>query len=154
MSASTAPTLEYSQHHQVEAPIVDASTAFRPYWRRRDRLAKLCTEKLITPRELRAAIGFRIIWNSAHRADMHASAWDAARLDRHCRRPSSGPGEQQLAALRRLAAIRQALGVLFVLIEWLVIEEASWCEIGRRLDVHHATAKTWTLAALAALAGL
>jgi hypothetical protein len=150
---TNAPSAEYQQHGAFEEPKLDEA-AFRPFWRRRDRLEKLYATGLITSRELRAAIAFRTAWEVAHRGTLHAAPWDVVRLDRHCRRPPPGPGEHQLAALRRLAAVRQALGALYELLRMAVLEEMSWCEIGRRLDVHHKTAKDWTCAAIAALAAL
>jgi hypothetical protein len=61
-------------------------------------------------------------------------------------------GEAQADALARLRSIAQKLGGLYVLVEWTVIEEESWCAIARRLGVDPRTAKTWAMAAIAALA--
>ena len=75
-------------------------------------------------------------------------------LDKHCRRPGMTMNEGQLVALRRLRSIAEKLGSLYVLLELAVIEEQAWCKIARRLKVDPKTAKTWSLAAIAALAAL
>jgi hypothetical protein len=149
----TSPTPEFLRHGPVEPPQVDG-TAFRPYWRRGDRLERLCRTGVITPAELRAATAFRALWERAHRGDTHAMQWGGVTLDRHCwgRRPE--PGERQLGALHRLRVIRHQLGALFILLEMAVVAEASWCEIGHRLGIDPKTARTWSCAAIAGLAAL
>jgi hypothetical protein len=149
----SAPTSEYLQHGSVAPPRIDA-TEFRPYWRRRDRLERLCADGIITPAELRAAHAFRATWEIAHREDTHPMQWGGVTLDRHCRGRRPEPGDRKLDALRWLRTISRQLGALFVLLELAVIEELSWCALGRRLDVDSRTARTWSCAAIAGLAAL
>jgi hypothetical protein len=152
-AAGNRPAPEYLQHGPIAPPRIDA-TEFRPYWRRRDRIERLCVDGVITPAELRAALAFRGAWEIAHRGDTHVMQWGGVTLDRHCRGRRPEPGERRLTALRRLEVIRRQLGALFVLLEMAVIEGLSWCAVGRRLGIDSRTARTWSCAAIAGLAAL
>ena len=62
--------------------------------------------------------------------------------------------EARIVALARLHRIREAFGALYDLIELAIVEEMPWTATGKRLDVDQRTARTWCIAALAALAAL
>jgi hypothetical protein len=150
-----APSLEYRRHHPVEAPIID-DAHFRQAWRRADRLDKLVRAGLITRREHHAAAAFRALYELAHRGpgSLRAQDWNAVRAGKHCRRPATTMTERQAAALTRLRVIAKSLGRLYPLLEWTVVEEESWCAIGRRLHIDRHTARVWSLAAIASLCTL
>jgi hypothetical protein len=152
-TAGNRPTPEYLQHGPIAPPCIDA-TEFRPYWRRRDRLEKLCADDVITPAELRAAHAFRANWEIAHRGDSHPMQWNGITLDRHCRGRRPEPSDRKLDALRWLRTRSAQLGALFVLLEMVAIEDLSWCAIGRRFGIDSRTARTWSCAAIAGLAAL
>lgn len=57
-----------------------------------------------------------------------------------------------MAALARLAEIRAALGALFVLLKLVIVDDASWCAIGRQFGIDARTAKAWCAGAIAGLA--
>ena len=61
---------------------------------------------------------------------------------------------RQAAALARLHTIATSLGALYPLLKWTVVEEESWCVIGRRLHIDPRTARNWAAASLSALAAL
>ena len=127
---------------------------FRPAWRRVDRLEKLCAAGMINPRELRAAVAFRQIYERAHSGQLRAGNMTAVYVDKHCRRPMPGMGEAQAAALARLHVVREALGALYDLLEMVVIEEMSWTALAQRIDIDPRIARQWVAAAIAALAAL
>jgi hypothetical protein len=126
VSNSAAPTLEYRRHHPVEAPRID-STAFRPAWRRVDRLDQLLVTGVITPQQRAAAAAFRALYEHVHAGDLQAQDLAAMRTSKHCGRSPERP-LQRLGAVRRLSEIAKALGALYPLLVMVVIEELSWCE--------------------------
>ena len=154
LSSSNAPSTEYRQHHQVDAPRVDARE-FRPGWRVKTGLDGLRDKGLITGREYRRAVEFRRTYEAAHKGAMSSATWNRAFVDRRCRRtPAPEMTERQAAALARLVEIRAALGALYPLLLLVVIADASWCEIGRRVGIDPRTARRWGAAAIAALAAI
>jgi len=152
--SNASPTAERQTHDQFEPPAVD-QTAFRPTWRKQDRLQKMFEAGAITVAELRAAEVFRATYETAFKGTLRARPWDAVYIDRYCRRPGSGMTQHQADALRRLQTIATALGGLFPLAAWVVVDELPWTEIARRLALGDCrTCKKWTVAALSALAAM
>lgn len=151
----TSPSPERARHGTVLPPAID-DAHFRQYWKAQDRVEKLCLAGLITPRELRAANAFRIVFEHAFAGALRTQGWNFLRLDKHCLRPNDRPGisDRQVAALLRVRKVAQALGALFPLLTWAVVEDASWTEIGRRLGISCRTAQRWTAASLSALASI
>jgi len=82
---SNAPSPEYRQHHDVEAPRVDTATCFRPGWRVHSRLASLAESGRIERDQLDAAV----TWGSGPNAP-----------------PGRGPrpGGSEWTAVRRILA--------------------------------------------------
>ena len=150
-SSSNAPTREYRRHHAVEEPRLDEHE-FRPAWRRRDRLDALLGAGAINIREYRAALGFRRLYETAHRDTMAGSVWNKVYVDRGCRAPAPEMTERQVGALARLAEIRAALGGLYELLKMIVTADATWCAVGKRYGVDPRTARKWAAASIAALA--
>jgi hypothetical protein len=148
---SNSPSTFYRAHHQVEAPAVD-QWEYRPGWRVKTGLDGLLAAGLINGREYRLATEFRRLYEMAHRGAMGGSTWEKVFTDRHCRRPQLERSESEIDALARVRRIEHALGALFPLLKMCVVDELTWCEIGRRLAVDARTAKTWAAAAIAALA--
>jgi hypothetical protein len=152
---SNAPTAERWHHDALAPPQIDHAH-FRLFWRVCDRIEKLCTAGLITPREFRAALAFRALYERAHAGPggLRATDLTAVRIGRNCRRPMPEMTEAQAEALARLRRIRIALGALYDLLEMAVIEEMPWTAIGRRIGIDHRTVRTWCVAAISALATL
>jgi hypothetical protein len=64
-------------------------------------------------------------------------------------------GERQLAAVARLKQVAAELGgVAYGLLELAIVDELCWAAIGRRLQVDGKTARSWTVAAVKALAAV
>jgi hypothetical protein len=150
---STSPTPERARRGQVEPPTID-DREFRPYWRSVAQIDKLLREKVITPREWRAAQRFRALFEIAHRGDLSAMAWDKTYLDDDCRRRSlASPDQHRLTALRHLDEMRAQFGaVAFTLVIMICVDNSCWSQIGRRFRIDPKTARSWTIAALRALA--
>ena len=144
---TTRPTAEFEQHHDIEAPQIDARS-FRAGWRVRTRLDGLLIDGAITPDEWQAGIAFRDTWERA--LPLRTAALAAA---------GGGGGDPDAGMLARLGArtrlrqLGEALG--FVSMACLVscaVQDLPWREVGLRLRVHHETARTMTVRALQALA--
>jgi hypothetical protein len=151
--ASNSPSPFYRQHHAVEAPRVDEHE-FRLGWRRRTRLDVLLAAGAINGREYRRAVAFRSLCEAAYSGATARSNWHKVFVDRGCRSPAPELTERQAAALARLAEIRAVLGALYPLLVLVVIDDASWCEIGQHFDVDPRTARRWAAASIAALAAV
>ena len=117
-------------------------------------LDQLLDKDMITGREYQQALRFRRTYEAGHCAALTGSAWDKVYADRYCRTPAPEMTERQAGALARLAAIRAALGALHGLLELVVIDDASWCAIGRQFGIDARTAKAWCAGAIAGLARL
>jgi hypothetical protein len=148
---SSSPSPFYKQHHAVEAPVVDA-TEFRTAWRRRSPVDGLLAGGLISAREYRVAIGFRRTYEAAHRGSLTGSTWGTTFVDPHCRQPRPERSERELDAVGWIRTVEHALGGLYPLVEWCVVAELSWCEIGRRVGIDPRTGRRWCAVAIAALA--
>ena len=143
------PSVHFRQHHLVEAPRID-DRAFRPAWRVRTRLDALLDRRAITPREWRAASEYRSLWEMAL-GDLLSTPQRGAHGAGG--RPTDHYMAERLDALRALSAARKRLGAAaWGLIEACVIDDLSWNEIGRCLDVDHKTARAWTITAIKELA--
>jgi hypothetical protein len=149
--SSNQPTIEFRQHHAVEAPAIDHREN-RPGWRVKSRLDGLLAAKLITTTEYHRALSFRRLYETASKGVAASSVWNRSFVDPHCRAPAPEMGERQAAALARLAQIRTAIGALYVLLLLIVVEDAPWCAIGRHFGIDARTAQRWAVASIAALA--
>jgi hypothetical protein len=150
---SNSPSTFYRQHHQVEAPAID-QREYRPGWRVKTGLDGLLAAGAITPRQWQAAIGFRLVHERASLRSTRVSTWSAVYVDRHCRRPHDERSQASLDAGAWIERVKAALGALYVLLVWFVVEDLTWRELAGRLDIDRRTAKTWCAAAVAALAAM
>ena len=154
--ASTSPTVERRQHGAIAPPQID-DRAFRPYFRARDPVEKLCLCGAITPHELQAAVTFRALHERANAGPggLRAADMEAVRAGKHCGRALPEITGRQLDALARLDQIRKALGWRrFRLLTAVIVDETPWVRLGKRLRVDMRTAKKRIVAALSALAAL
>jgi hypothetical protein len=145
---SNSPSTFYRQHHSVEAPAVDRHE-FRPHWRVKTGLDGLLAAKLITPRQWRAAVAFRAAYERAMRGAVQVGRWGAVYVDPHCRQPRPERSEAELDAAGLVRGVEAALGALYVLLVWFVVEDLAWRELADRLAVDPRSAKTWCAAAVA-----
>lgn len=144
------PSKFYTQHHAVEAPVIDGRE-FRPFWRVRTRLDQLLADRAITFSMWRAGVTFRRLAEL-----VLAGQW-----------PAKGPGldgvkigggyditvARRIDAIDRLGWIRLQLGgVAFDLLEAHAVDDVTWVELGKHYGVHAKTVRNWTIAALALLA--
>jgi hypothetical protein len=144
-----APSLFYRQHHEVEAPIVDAA-AFRQGWRVRTRLDGLILDGAITPAEWRAAVAFRTAAERILAAAWSSPIWLGAP---GARGRAHDPIASQLDDLAWLRELCQALGKRdFDLVGLCVVDDVSWADLGRQRKVDPKTARAWTVRAIKALA--
>ena len=141
------PTPEFRQHHDIEAPRVDAAS-FRQGWRVRTRLDALLGDGRITPEVWQAAVEYRDAW---------ARVW-ASRGGELGHRISGGTDVHQrqiarLGAMTALTSVETAIGPLRTgLVVACVVEDLSWPAIGRLCGRSHHTAQAWTVQALRRLA--
>jgi hypothetical protein len=111
----SGPPPERYRHDRIEAPEI-SDRAFRPGWRVRTQLDRLLKSGEIGAREYLAATTFRRLHERAHQGGMQTLNPDRLPLDKHCRGRRNEPADNQLAALERLAQIRDGLGpVAYVL---------------------------------------
>ena len=144
------PSTAYRQHHDVEAPRVDAS-AFRQGWRVVTRLDALLATRRISPGQWEAAVQYRNAWARVMRAHGGSSQAGMRRIANadamHARLG------YQLDTITLLREIEAQIGQLAA---WrcfaCVVQDQSWHAIGRRLRCNHETARDWTVFALRALA--
>ena len=146
--ATAQPSLTYQQHHDVAAPLVDA-TAFRQGWRICTRLDGL----------LEAGRIDRACWDAAHTwrraaelvAPVRVQAWDV-RVDRSIT-PDDAHALRRVAAAARLRVVAEALGALRVrILEAVLVRDMPWAELARLLRISDKTAQTRATEALVALA--
>jgi hypothetical protein len=142
-----APLVEYRRHHDVLAPRID-SREFRPGWRRKTRLMGLVETGKIGRDELEAGLQWRRWCETIGR--QRTQAW-IARINQS---PMPGiPAHHELAAARSLQMASAAVGPLRTsLLLWCLVDDLSWCDIGRRLRVQRQTAVKRVIEALEALA--
>ena len=135
----TEPTAAFRQHHQVEAPRVDARH-FRPHWRIITRLDGLLADRAITAAEWHAAADYRDLVDQLRRRTLARPA-----------AMGTGPGVGS-NVVDRLVEIRTALGAVAVaLLEAALVRDLSWAELGRELCRDPKTARAWVIAAIKAL---
>lgn len=77
---SGAPSAFIRQHHELEAPRVDARQ-FRQNWRIRSPVDKLLAAKLITATEYRRALSFRRLYETASKGAAASSVWNRSFAD-------------------------------------------------------------------------
>jgi hypothetical protein len=123
-------------------------TAFLQAWHVETRFDRLLKDQAITPFEWRIGCELRTLLERAYQAALRAH--DPARLKVDGGRLGPGdPSAGQLAAATRLRQLRAQLGDHDLrLLEIVVVNDISWCALGRRLKVHAKTARAWALAAI------
>jgi len=145
------PTKYFQQHHAVEAPAI-GEHSFRPFWRVRTRLDQLLIDGAISFPVWRAAALFRtlseiVIADDWPATSMTFSEGGALGFDVSSIR--------RIDALNRLHAIRNCVGrTVFAMIERHVVEDQSWTQLAGYYGVHPKTVRSWTIAALQALAAI
>ncbi len=145
---SNAPTPEYRQHHNVEAPRIDGQ-AFQPAWRIRTRVAVLAERGAIGRSELEAASRWQRWVEVVSRVAVQS--WERPVDCSH--RPDDGVGDPKLLAADNLKAAATALGQQrSYLLMWSVVGDEAWSQIARRLGVSDKTVVLRVIEALAALA--
>jgi hypothetical protein len=145
---SVAPSPELRRHHDIEAPLIDA-TAFRQGWRITSRLDALHRDGALGPVEWQAAVEFRQAWERVKAANSGGGGLPM----RVSGGAASGGVADRLATVTdtvtRLREVEEAIGGLA---HWLcfacVVEDYSWAAIGRHLHRDPHTARTWTVAAI------
>jgi hypothetical protein len=145
------PNRYFRQHYAVDAPQIDAQW-FQPAYRVRPRLEQLEIDRAITPRELLAGRMFRA-WAEIVIAGMYPARWFGAD-QRIVKRSSLDRISYRIDASNRLHEIHVALGAwTFGLLELHIVKDLDWTPLGKQLNVHRKTARTWTIDALRQLAG-
>lgn len=142
------PSPEFRQHHDVEAPQVDAS-AFRQGFRVRTRLDRLLLDGRITSGQWQVADEYRCAWAIALRLGGLSGA-QLGRVSGH-----SDPHESalaNLATIERLRLAEIAIGNRNARLCFACfVEDRSWAEIGREFHRNPETVREWTVSALYAL---
>ena len=143
------PTPQFRRHHAVEAPAVDKNT-FRPKWRVSTRLDGLFAAHLITAGEWQAASEYRDAWERvlamARTASLTAAAGGGGG-DAHA------PIVAACDTVERLRLVGRAVGHLAdQLCFACAVEDQPWAWSARQLRRDPHTVRTWTVAAIAALA--
>jgi hypothetical protein len=142
------PTPQFTRHHDIAAPQVDA-TAFRQGWRVTARLDGLLEAGRIDREQWDGAQQWRR-WAELIGLS-HVQRWDV-RPDAPCH-PSDLPMLRRVEAAAKLRACHEALGELRMrLLDCCVARDLSWREIGGLLRMSDKTAIAWTVEALEALA--
>jgi hypothetical protein len=145
--ATNQPTPQFQQHHTVETPQVDA-TAFRQGWRVMTRLDSLLEAGRID----REAWDAACLWRRwvERTTPLPEQAWDV-RVDRSLI-PDDAAALARVQTAAKLRGVADALGPLRVrLLQFCMMDDRSWREIGDRLRIDSKTAQTWTVAAILAL---
>jgi hypothetical protein len=148
LPTSNAPTAIYRQHHEVSAPQIDAH-AFRQAWRVASRLDGLLEAERIDREQWDAALTWRR-W-----AEMitpsRVQAWDV-RVDAQLM-PNDAGMLYRVQTTKKLRDVADALGAIRIkLLEWVVVRDLPWTEIGRFMRVSDKTARDRAVEALTALA--
>ena len=142
------PTPAYRQHHDVAAPLVDA-TAFRQGWRVCSRLDSLLECGRIDPETWHAAQGWRR-WAETVTPFRH-QRWDT-RVDISAVPSDTGMLVRSTAATR-LRETAAALGELRVrILDAVLVRDLPWTELGRLLRLSDKAARDWAAEAIEALA--
>jgi hypothetical protein len=133
------PSPFYRQHHEVEAPLVDARH-FRPGWKVITRLDGLLADGWISAAEFHTAATFREIYDEAQPPSARSTL--AGLVTGGSRATLPEPLPYRLDASKRLMLIQFALGRRRY--AWLilsVIEDTPWKVLGRRWRIDHRTAR-------------
>jgi hypothetical protein len=140
--------LDYLKRHtSLEAPAIDMAS-FRPFWKVRTRIDRLHADELISWFEWRCATEFRNLYDTALGSQVKAGSLDGTGHGSGYR-ANLRPSDHQLMALRRLCDLRDRLDRETVrLLEAVIVDELSWCELGKRLRVRACTAKRKAIAAI------
>ena len=143
------PTPQFRRHHAVEAPAVDGNT-FRPGWRVSTRLDGLFAAHLITAGEWQAASEYRDAWERvlamARTASLTAAAGGGGG-DAHA------PIVAACDAVERLRLVAVQIGhAADLLVFRCAVEDRPWAWSARQLRRDPHTVRTWTVAAIGALA--
>lgn len=147
----SAPLAYLKQHASLEAPAIDMES-FRPFWKVRSRIDKLLVAGDITGFEWRCASEFRNLYDRALGSQLEASCLDGTGRGSGYR-PNLQPSEHRLATLSRLRDLQGRLDRRTLqLLEAVIVDELTWCELGKRLRVHACTAKRQAISALRSLA--
>ena len=147
----SAPSALYRQHHDVEAPRVDARH-FRQAWRVLTRLDGLLADHAITSAEWHAAADFRELWDQVARSALLRSPIGRASMGIAGHRAFDGSLAGELDAHNRLREIRRRLGAFACTLLYLsVVWDLSWAALGPEYDCDPKTARAWVIAAIKAL---
>ena len=153
---SSAPSLEYRRHHQVADPCIDPEH-FHPGWRVQRRIDRLLLARALTLAEWRAATHFRNLVETAFGALLRAPDPERAIGTKGApsARDRTAGLDRKLDSIAALRQVEQRLGGrIYELLTWCLVDDISWCAIGRRLGRDHKTARAWTIAALKALSAI
>ena len=145
---SVQPSSHYRQHHDVEAPRVDARE-FRQGWRVSARLHGLLVDGLINDEAWQAAIDFRRDWDRAYGVGLGASG----NLLPSQRSVNAGQFlHHRVDATSRLELLRRVIGgERYWLVEQCAVHDLAWVAIAMRLRVTDKTARTRTALAIRSL---
>ena len=148
---SNAPTAHRARHVAgIEAPQVDAR-AFRPGWRVQTRLDVLHRDGRLTAGEFQAAVDYREAWERAR-----LEAGSTMRLIRGGGGSSAGIHTRLLAGISteaKLRAVEDAIGRWRAdLCRACIVHDMPWAELARQQNRDPHTVRTWTVAAIQALA--
>lgn len=123
--------------------------------RARSQLDKLVGQGAITAEQWLAGDTFRRLFGAAHRGELRGGAFDGVYTDPHCRRPGQdGPTDARLAAIERLARIRERVGpVIFAIAVEVAVHDTCWAQLARKLGgIDPKTARARGIEAIAVLA--
>jgi hypothetical protein len=145
-----APSPFYRQHHQVEAPRVDA-VEYRPAWRKTDHLRALHDASQITRFEYGCGLAFRHAAEHAAAAAWPPPIWLGAGGRRR------GTGQLTMLAyndeLALLGRVEAVLGPFACgLLEACLIFDFTWQHLADCRGVDPRTVRAWTVLAIKALA--
>ena len=140
-----APSPFYTQHHAVEAPVVDKHH-FRTAWRRLTRLHGLLITRRITSAEFEAAVDFREDYDRTRPGSRSSLA--ALFGGDHVVTPTT-PSTSRLDAADRLRAIESRIGRRgYNLLVLSVCEDTPWLVLARRFRIDERTAKNRVVSAV------
>ena len=144
---TSSPTREYRAHHVVEAPRIDAEV-FHPAFRVKTRLVGLAEAGRIDRRELEAAVTWRGWCEAIGR--LPVQSWEI-RVQRSLLGGTPSPVQGD-APPPNCATSAAALGSERTrLLEWSVVDDMNWKDIGKRIGLSDKTAIGRVIEAIAAL---
>jgi hypothetical protein len=141
----------YRQHHDVEAPRVDARH-FRQAWRVPHPARWAAADRAITAAECSAAADYRELWDRVSRAALIRSPIGRASMGTAGHHAFDISLASELDALARLREVRRVLGAWpYTLLYLSVVRDQSWAALGRHYRCDPKTARAWVIAAIKAL---